>query len=168
MLKYVIKRAEEWDAAVLLKAFREIAQTSDWLLTEADELPKTIAKERAFIRQHRRSKNSTLAVAWVKGEVAGLVGAGGGSHRRNRHTAEVGLAIRKAYRGLGLGTVLMRYLIRWAKGAGITRLHLSHVRENKIAGHLYRRMGFRREGVLRKGMKIGGRYHDMIVLAKIL
>lgn len=168
MKDLVIREIKEKDAKKVLTAFQEIARTSKWLLTAPEEAPKTVGHELKFVRRQLRSVNSHLALMEMKGEVVGVVGAEGGNKRRNSHVAVVGLAIRKKWRGKGIGKEAMKYIVSWAKGAGLKKLRLGVVAQNTVAQKLYRSMGFKREGRFKRELKIGGRYYDTIEMAKFI
>jgi RimJ/RimL family protein N-acetyltransferase len=168
MTSFTIREIRDRDAKRVLEAFREIARTSKWLLTPPEEAPKSVKEELKFIRRHRKSKNSHLAMAEIDGEVIGLVGAEGTGKRRHAHVTVVGLAIRKKWRGKGIGLKMMKYIESWAKRAGLKKLRLGVIAENKIARKLYRKMGFKQEGCFRRELKVGNRYHDTIEMAKFI
>ena len=56
-------------------------------------------------------------------------------------TPEVAIGVRPGMRGRGVGTRLLRALIREARASGVTRLSLSVERDNPALS-LYRRLGF--------------------------
>ncbi len=58
-------------------------------------------------------------------------------------TPELGIAVRRSQRGLGIGTRLLRELMRYARAAGIKTLSLSVEVEN-FSLKLYERWGFKR------------------------
>ena len=168
MKDLVIRQIKESDAKKVLEAFLEITKTSKWLLTAREEGPKSVREELKYIRNHAKTKNSHLAMAMMRGEIVGLVGAEGANKRRNSHVAVVGLAIRKKWRGKGIGKEAMRYIISWAKGAGLKKLRLGVIAENKIAQKLYKSMGFKKEGRFSRELKIGSKYYDTLELAKFI
>jgi len=57
-------------------------------------------------------------------------------------TPELGIAVSKEARGLGVGTLLMKKIIKRAAVDGYKTLSLSVVPENMSAVHIYRQLGF--------------------------
>ena len=167
-LMLTIRKMKTHDAKRVLAAFNEIVADSKWLLTGPGEGPKNVKEERAFIRSHLKSKNSILALAEMNGEVIGFAGGEGGKKNRNTHVVLIGLAIRKQWRGKGVGKTLMKYLLSWAKRIGIVKLRLNVIENNKIAYNLYRKMGFIKEGYFRREIRIGRRYYNTIEMAKFV
>ena len=60
----------------------------------------------------------------------------------NRMAEIADLAIAEARRGQGLGTVLIQYLVRTARGMNAPRVEIGVAPENTGALNLYRRLGF--------------------------
>lgn len=80
--------------------------------------------------------------------------------------AELGLAIQgEQDRGRGVGSEAMRLVLAHAFGEmGLQRVWL-HVHEDNPAARLYRRLGFRDEGRLRRHAWKRGAYRDLLVMA---
>ncbi len=62
-------------------------------------------------------------------------------------TPELGIAVCKEARGLGLGTLLMQKIIQKAMQEGYPSISLSVDPENTTAVHLYKKLGFKEVGV---------------------
>lgn len=96
-------------------------------------------------------------VAWAEAHRLGA--------RRLRHVALLTVAVAAPWRGLGVGTVLMRALEAWARREGVRKLQL-HVRAGNVGAiALYERLGYRLEGVLRGQVAADGGYEDERVMA---
>ena len=53
------------------------------------------------------------------------------------------------------------------KKLGLHKVYLMHWKENKKAEHLYNKLGFKTEGVLKDEYFWQGRYHDMVRMSII-
>jgi ribosomal protein S18 acetylase RimI-like enzyme len=84
---------------------------------------------------------------------------------KNAHTAQLGVAVRKDARGLGLGTALMKAGIGWARSVGVRKLTLGVFASNDRAVRLYRGLGFVEEGRLRGQVILGGVPVDELLMA---
>ena len=65
----------------------------------------------------------------------------------DNRTPEIGIAITKEARGLGIGTLLMQKIIKRASEEGYKSLSLSVDPKNADAVHIYRKLGFKDHGV---------------------
>jgi putative acetyltransferase len=82
-----------------------------------------------------------------------------------RHGVRLGMSIRKAWCGRGIGTEMMRYAIAWAKGTGVVRrIELLVYADNARAIHLYRKFGFVEEGRRRGVVLRDGVYIDDLIM----
>jgi RimJ/RimL family protein N-acetyltransferase len=82
------------------------------------------------------------------------------------HVAELGLMVAANARRQGIGTALMEEAVKWARGSGITKLELTVFPHNEPAIALYRKLGFREEGLLRRRYFIQDRYIDAMLMAR--
>jgi len=83
-------------------------------------------------------------------------------HRPNTpadHRGELGLCVRKEFRGKGIGEALMRATIDKARGR-FDIIELTVMTNNKGAKKLYEKLGFRTYGTRRYAVKRAGRYFD--------
>lgn len=108
-------------------------------------------------------------VAERGGEVVGSAGLHPvGAHVRRRHAALIGIAVRPAAQGQGVGTALMQalcdYADRWAQ---VLRLELGVYTDNARAIALYRRFGFEIEGTHRAYALRDGVYVDSHTMARL-
>lgn len=86
-----------------------------------------------------------------------------------KHQALFAIVIDKDYRGQGIGTLLLEFLIKTAKEKfGVTLLHLE-VYETNPAYRLYERLGFKEYGRHHKFLKgSDGNYQAKVMMAKQL
>ena len=92
-----------------------------------------------------------------------------GSFDSDQHVGIFGIAILEEYTSKGLGTLLTKKIIDEAKKKlKIEIVTLCCDQYNKRAQGLYRKIGFKKTGTLKKGRKINGKYTDEIMMAKYL
>ena len=84
------------------------------------------------------------------------------------HTGELGMGVRKGYRGQGIGTALLEAALQMAEEKGLERVELDVFASNKVAISLYKKYGFAVEGRKRKARKLDGAYDDIILMALLL
>lgn len=78
------------------------------------------------------------------------------------HVGALGIGIRAEYRGIGVGTMLMNTLVEESRKMGLKMLVLDVFETNKIAKGLYRKVGFRENGRIPKGICKKGEYFDLV------
>lgn len=147
------------DAAMAIEHVNRVAAERRYLVTE--ELTASVEQEREYICKMAESGNLFL-VAECEGRIAGSLSAVRGRGRFQAHTAEFGIALIPEFRGMGLGSKMVDYLIRWCRTRGVEKLNLEVFHDNDRALALYRRMGFVEEGVRRRQVRIDGRDIDLI------
>ena len=84
----------------------------------------------------------------------------------SRHVGGLGIAIRKGYRDIGIGTETLRTLISQAKMTGLKMLVLTAFSTNKRAIHVYEKVGFIETGRRPKFFYKNGKYIDEVVMTK--
>jgi L-amino acid N-acyltransferase YncA len=84
------------------------------------------------------------------------------------HVGVIGIAIRKGYRDLGIGTEIMKTLEGQALKMGLKVLTLTAFATNKRAIHVYEDVGFVQTGSIPKKHFKDGKYIDEIIMTKLL
>ena len=73
-----------------------------------------------------------------------------------------------AERGRGCGRQALIAVLRWAfEEEGAERVTLDYFTDNKIAAALYEKLGFKREGIMRRAGKKDGRYVDLCLASML-
>ena len=85
--------------------------------------------------------------------------------RKDRHVGNVGIAVRSAYRGRGVGSLLLRELLRVAPLLGCSKLTAELIASNTASRRLLEKFGFLLEGVRRDQYRINGEYVDELLMA---
>ena len=110
-----------------------------------------------------------LVVAEVDGIVVGHsrifpVGFG----HKDRHVADVGIALLAPFRGIHIGSQLLESVISRADTMGYTKLVAAVIARNQRALRLFMRLGFVQEGNRRHQYRIEDQYVDEILLGRFL
>ncbi len=143
------------------EALDTVARERNYLsLLEAFPLDET----RAFVLG-MIDKGNPQFVALADGKVIGWCDITRHGFPSHAHAGRLGMGIVPAYRGQGLGCRLIETTLRAAREAGIERIELSVHSDNNRAIALYEKVGFVREGLARKSVRIDGRYKDAIHMA---
>ncbi len=147
--KALIRSPRDEDIPGMLEYLRVSAGETDFLLRYPEECGKYTAEgEKELFDRINGSDNEAMLVCLVEGKIAGNCQISWSRGLKTRHRASVALAILKEYWNQGIGTRLLRELIRNAeKNENILQMELDFVEGNTRARALYEKMGFRITGV---------------------
>lgn len=107
-------------------------------------------------------------VACCDAEVVGNAGLHTNTSPRRAHAASLGMAVRSAWQGKGVGTALLAAIVELADHwHGFARLELTVYTDNAPAIGLYQKAGFEIEGTLRGYALRRGRLADAFTMARI-
>lgn len=151
------------EAEALLACMRQTGGETDNLTFGKEGLPVTVEQEREYLEQMHLAEKSVHYGVWKDGEMIGN-GSLNGLPRRMGHVAEMGLAIVKPQWNRGIGGMLVRKLIGYARKARIELIRLEVRSDNAGAIHLYEKYGFRCVGRVPAYFKIGEEYFDFDVM----
>lgn len=140
----LLRSVEVSEAARLLAAMIETAETSPYILSTADAFRKmTVEDEEKFIQKHNDDPRTLLIVAEAQGRFVGITNLACFKDPKRYHRAMLGLSIVSEYRGLGLGEAMMKVLVQTSlQMPGLERIELSVMAENVPAYRLYQKLGF--------------------------
>jgi L-phenylalanine/L-methionine N-acetyltransferase len=114
------------------------------------------------------TQGHTSLVAVQEEELLGHTGIDLAQRLRRRHVASIGVGVKAAARGQGVGTALIRAAVeiceRWTN---ISRIELEVYTDNIAAIALYKKCGFVVEGTCRQYAYRDGGYADVLVMARI-
>ena len=121
-------------------------------------------QELDFIKRHQKD-NSILLLATIDGQIAGCLNITCGETARTAHVGTLGVSVVRKRRGAGIGSVLMRSAVDWAREhPTLRRLQLEVFSANE-AQRLYNRLGFEEEGRRRAAYNWHGQPFDAVVMA---
>lgn len=108
-------------------------------------------------------KNEVVSVAaFVDGQVVGNCHVSRRGPADIRHTGTLGIAILEGYRGIGVGSAMVRTALEEAAKIGVWLVELTAFADNHAALHLYEKSGFRKVGIVPAKIQRRGRLMDEI------
>jgi len=144
--------------------FDEVARERRYLaMLEARPLEQV----REFVLGNIRA-NAPAFVAVADGSVVGWCDVLPKPWVTITHSGVLGMGVRAAYRGRGIGGALMEVTLAGARNRGLTRVELTVRVDNERAKRLYEGVGFVVEGLCRNHMRVDGRYYDSYLMALLL
>jgi len=164
----IIRSIRAEDAENFLHLCLQLDNETQFMLFEPGERTTTVEEERQRLQGLLTQANQNIFVAEQAGQLAGFLGAFGGSLQRNRDCAYIVIGILQAFAGQGLGTQFFQALDEWARQQGMHRLELTVMCHNAQAVHLYQKTGFQIEGIKQDSLLVNGAYVDEFYMAKIL
>ncbi len=107
---------------------------------------------------------------WNKKKLIGFgsIILGRRNHPRNALAGDFGITILENYTSCGLGTFIMKKLIKWSKKEKVHRIQGMVFHENIKALGLYQKLGFEIEGMAREIAKYHNKWQHGYYIAKIL
>lgn len=112
-----------------------------------------------------QADNAILLVADLDGKIVGNLSFRVGPTKKFSHAGEFGVQILKDCWNLGIGTELIKYLINWAKeNKSIYKISLRVRSDNQNAIHVYKKLGFKEEGLLKGEMVCNGILYDVVYM----
>lgn len=155
---YVIRKADPRDARGVINCMQSVMDERIYLVSEYYLLTERGEQERI------RSPDDLTLVCERNSEIVGVLTIQRGMYRKNRHTANLGIAIKAGHRHAGLGTKLILMGMDWCRENGIKKLNLEVFSSNTNAISLYEKLGFQHEGARKRQFIIDGEYVDDIFM----
>ncbi|WP_415298059.1 GNAT family N-acetyltransferase [Clostridium perfringens] len=143
-----------------ISKIRKMPGVMENILSNKDE---ELIKEKII----NRGKNQYWYVAEENGKVIGLGILMNHGNLRRKHVGVITLMVNSDYQNKGVGSLLMDKLINLSESLNIIRLELCVFRDNYKAINLYKKFGFKEEGIKVKSALKNGEYIDEIMMARI-
>ena len=138
--------------ATLETELRTPEERREWLMTRGPRHPVLVAEHAA---------PATTVTGWGSLNVFNARPA-------YRHVADFSVYVERAWRGKGVGRVLLERLVELGRELGYHKLVLSAFPFNSAGVALYERLGFRTVGIYQEQGLLDGRWVDTIIMEKLL
>jgi len=160
----ILRSATVSDAAVMVEFLQIINEETYFMLRYPEEITLTEEEEITILKNWEEQSNKLLLLALIDGEIVGSCGiAPVAEHLKTKHRGRLGISVRKKYWGIGIGSLLLREILSFAKKDGIEQVELGVYSDNLRAQKLYERFGFTEWGRLPHAYKLkDGSYRDEI------
>jgi RimJ/RimL family protein N-acetyltransferase len=158
------------DAEALLEIQREVVSENEFMISVLEEFEETTEQQRSWIQKILENERETIIVAEIKGKVIGLIVFRSKNTKRLAHTGYFTTMIKKDYRDMGIGKLLIKELLNWAEqNPLIEKVSLGVLSTNQRAITLYKSVGFVEEGRKIKEVKFSeDLYVDDILMYKLV
>ena len=162
-LKVSLRVATPEDAHAIFELNQALKSEDLYIVNEG--LPDTESDERAFLEYLKPDKTLFL-LALDGGALVGYTLSIIGQFRMNAHTADIGISVKREYRGRGVGTQIMEGTFARLAKMGVKKATLSVFSPNRDAIRFYRRLGFIAEGARKRQWLFHKEYIDEVIMAK--
>lgn len=161
----VISEATLAYAKQMIEFYNAVGGETDFLSFGGNEFQRNVEEYEAFIASTQLEQNSMILLATLQDEIIGIASITSSQKDRTKHVGTLGIVISERFTGQGLGRALMEQLIEWAASNGVTnKVSLVTREDNVLAIELYEKLGFEREGLIRKDSFIHGVYYNTLVM----
>jgi RimJ/RimL family protein N-acetyltransferase len=167
-MEITIRPAQTDDSCAIIDTVRSNANERSYVLME--HYGKDDASERDYI-SHLDNTMNLLIVATAGSEVVGCLAAlqaDGGRRSETTHLLHLGLHLREAFRGFGIGTHLLDYAVAWAVEKGFKKLEANIFTTNKNSLVMFKKAGFAEEGVRKNRIQVGRELINEVLMGKVL
>ncbi|MCK9445262.1 GNAT family N-acetyltransferase [bacterium] len=132
----------------------------------------TLKEERAYFKNILKDAKKKMRIDLmldINGEVCGSAGVWLLDDGIRKHVGEIGIALKKNARGKGLGEKLFKKTMEKAiKELNVKIVTLFVYKGNKVAINLYKKMGFKKLGVIKNGVSYYGKLIDNYLMIKYI
>jgi RimJ/RimL family protein N-acetyltransferase len=156
--KLVIGHVEVDDAAELVAYVNRISGESDFLTFGSGEFGMSVEDETKFIQALDGGRFNFMLKGVIEGEIVSASTLMRQKRPRVRHTGEFGISVAKSHWGLGIGKNMCLTMLAVARRVGVTKVNLKVREDNHRAIRLYESVGFRREGLTQRALRLDDRY----------
>ena len=165
---YTWRSMQEGDANAILDYITELGNEDTFILIGPNDIP-SYEYEIEYVTNTVKSQNDKKVVKVIVFHGEKIIASGDVKKGilRQSHLGTLGISVRKAYRGQGLGRKIIELLEKEAKEKLDTKLmYLSCFVENTIAQKLYESCGYKQCGVKPKAVQYKGKLQDEITYYK--
>lgn len=159
-----IRGATTDDAAAIAEIYNQGIE--DRVATYETE-PRSIEDRKAWLQAI--AGRYPAVVAEIEGQIVGWAAAGPYRAREcYRGIGEFSLYVDRAWRGRGVGDLLLSALISEAERLGLWKLLSRIFLFNEASRALCRKQGFREVGVYEKHARLDGRWLDVVIVERLI
>lgn len=160
-----LREPVESDAKDMIKYLNMVGGESDNLLFGKDEFHLTVEQETGYLKKVGNDPNMRMVIGLINNTIVSVAEIRCLSRKRISHNSEIAISVKKEYWGKGIGSAVMKELIRFAKEhKTIRNISLGVKASNRNAIRLYEKFGFTKVGVHKNYFHISENYDDELIM----
>lgn len=165
----LIREAAQEDAQSMIEFYNIVGGETDFLSFGKNEFSMSLHDYENFIESTKADHHSIILLATMDDKIISIASITSSPKARTKHVGTLGIVIAEEHCGFGLGRKLMEELIEWARGNSSTKkIHLVTREDNDKAIELYKKVGFKEEGLLEQDTYINGKYYNTLIMGLML
>lgn len=166
----VFEEAEPSDAPAFIDFMNQVAKETDYLVMDETGFRFSQEQMETTFEAGLENPRELCLLAKVGSEVIGAISVKTSQQFRISHIGNIFIAVKKAYWGYGIGSILLDEVITWAREMDlIKRLELTVQVRNQAAVHLYKKYGFSIEGTQKRGARTDeGEWLDLYYMGRLI
>lgn len=159
-----LRNAITTDAETVVQFFKLASDESENLSFSSDEYFVTPYEEKILISNINKNSKSIMLLGFIDDVLCCIAELISPTEIRLSHNVEYSITIVKNFWGMGIGNIVTKELINFAKYKGIKNIILTVKGENSAAINLYKKYGFKTVGIKKDYICIDGNYDDEITM----
>lgn len=167
-LDFIIREITLLDAAAFLKLRMQSEKETPMMGYRAGERKETVLQAAKKLKIILASKDAAIFVATVDGSLVGFVMVYANAMKIYSKSRGIAIAVLKKYWRRGVAIALMKRAIVWSKDKKVHRLELDVWAHNIAAIKLYKKFGFKKEGVAQDSIYLNGKFVNVLNMGLIL
>jgi ribosomal protein S18 acetylase RimI-like enzyme len=164
---FTVRPATAMDAAGVLRFLLELDCVVDTMLFEPNERITTEAQQAEILLRFESAATSHFYIAISDNEIIGFCVIDGHTLRRIRHRGMLIVGVLPPFQHKGVGKELLAQSLSAAKQSGLQKIELTVMPENDTAIRLYKKLGFKEEGLCKMAIERQGIFSDLIYMGLI-
>lgn len=158
------------DAPAFIDFMSQVAMETDYLVMDETGFHFSQEQMETIFEAGLENPRELCLLAKNGSEVIGAISVKSSRQFRINHIGDIFIAVKKAYWGHGIGSILLDEVISWAEEMELLkRLELTVQIRNQAAVHLYQKFGFEIEGTQQRGARTDeGEWLDLYYMGKLI
>ena len=165
----IVREGAPTDATACLAFIEKVSAQSTFLTFGPGEFGLSVEEEEKVITDKNARDNELFLLGTLDNKIVSQLTVNSSQRPRLRHAAEFGISVDASVWGLGVGTVMLQYLMNWANASPIVRkVNLQVLPQNERGIKLYEKFGFKIEGRKLRDNFQDGIYSDVLLMGKLI
>lgn len=160
----VLALPELEDAESLVALLNQAGGESDFLTFGANEFWQSAEGQKRAIENARKDGFELILKASIEGELAGSLNLFRSKRPRLTTNVDLAISVKAQFWNKGIGTLLVRAAVEWAKQSGVRKINLRVRIDNFSAIAVYRKLGFVDEGNISRAIEVDGKFYSELFM----